>query len=72
MRTEHGPSPLELVKQASLAARLQDLDIICLDAGTVRREPAQWDELRVWDPGTQATGKAATLWLASFPVCCFV
>ena len=72
LRAEHGPSPLELVKQASLAARLQDLDIICLEAGTVRREPAQWDELRVWDPGTQATGKAATLWLASFPVCCFV
>ena len=44
-------SPQELVKQASLAARLQDLDIIRLEAGTERREPAQWDELRVWDPG---------------------
>ena len=41
----------ELVKQASLAARLQDLDIIRLEAGIERREPAQWDELRVWDPG---------------------
>ena len=41
----------ELVKQASLAARLQDLDIIRLEAGMERREPAQWDELRVWDPG---------------------
>ena len=46
-----GPSPQELVKQASLAARLQDLDIIRLEAGIERREPAQWDELRVWDPG---------------------
>ena len=34
-----------------LAARLQDLDIIRLEAGIERREPAQWDELRVWDPG---------------------
>ena len=49
--TERGPSPQELVKQASLAARLQDLDIIRLEAGVERREPAQWDELRVWDPG---------------------
>ena len=48
---ERGPSPQELVKQASLAARLQDLDIIRLEAGIERREPAQWDELRVWDPG---------------------
>ena len=45
------PSPQELVKKASLAARLQDLDIIRLEAGVERREPAQWDELRVWDPG---------------------
>ena len=47
------PSPQELVKQASLAARLQDLDIIRLEVGVERREPAQWDELhvRVWDPG---------------------
>ena len=36
---------------SSLAARLQDLDIIRLEAGIERREPAQWDELRVWDPG---------------------
>ena len=49
--TKRGPSPQELVKQASLAARLQDLDIIRLEAGMERREPAQWDELRVWDPG---------------------
>ena len=48
---QRGPSPQELVKQASLAARLQDLDIIRLEAGIERREPAQWDELRVWDPG---------------------
>ena len=27
------------------------LDIIRLEAGIERREPAQWDELRVWDPG---------------------
>ena len=45
------PSPQELVKQASLVARLQNLDIIRLEAGVERREPAQWDELRVWDPG---------------------
>ena len=51
LRAERGPSPQELVKQASLAARLQDLDIIRLEAGIERREPAQWDELRVWDPG---------------------
>ena len=51
LRAERGPSPQELVKQASLAARLQDLDIIRLEAGVERREPAQWDELRVWDPG---------------------
>ena len=51
LRAERGPSPQELVKQASLAARLQDLDIIRLEAGRERREPAQWDELRVWDPG---------------------
>ena len=51
LRSERGPSPQELVKQASLAARLQDLDIIRLEAGIERREPAQWDELRVWDPG---------------------
>ena len=51
LRAERGPSPQELVKQASLAARLQDLDIIRLEAGEERREPAQWDELRVWDPG---------------------
>ena len=31
--------------------RKQDLDIIRLEAGIERREPAQWDELRVWDPG---------------------
>ena len=30
---------------------LEDLDIIRLEAGIERREPAQWDELRVWDPG---------------------
>ena len=48
---KRGPSPQELVQQASLAARLQDLDIIRLEAGRERREPAQWDELRVWDPG---------------------
>ena len=24
---------------------------IRLEAGIERREPAQWDELRVWDPG---------------------
>ena len=29
----------------------KDLDIIRLEAGIERREPAQWDELRVWDPG---------------------
>ena len=40
-----------MVKQASLAAHLQDLDIIRLEAGVEGREPAQWDELRVWDPG---------------------
>ena len=40
------------IKQASLAARRQDLDIIRLAAGEERREPAQWDELRVWDPGS--------------------
>ena len=58
LRAERGPSPQELVKQASLAARLQDLDIIRLEAGIERREPAQWDELRVWyASGTQATGK---------------
>ena len=51
LRAERGPSPQELVQQASLAARLQDLDIIRLEAGIERREPAQWDELRVWDPG---------------------
>ena len=34
---ERGPSPLELVKQASHAARLQDLDIIRLEAGVERR-----------------------------------
>ena len=34
-----------------LAARPQDLDIIRLEAGIERREPAQWGELRVWDPG---------------------
>ena len=31
--------------------QMQDLDIIRLEAGIERREPAQWDELRVWDPG---------------------
>ena len=51
LRAERGPSPQELVKQASLAARLQDLDIIRLEAGIERPEPSQWDELRVWDPG---------------------
>ena len=51
LRAERGPSPQELVKQASLAARLQDLDIIRLEAGVQRREPAQWDKLRVWNPG---------------------
>ena len=29
----------------------RDLNIIRLEAGMERREPAQWDELRVWDPG---------------------
>ena len=38
LRAERGPSPQELVKQASLAARLQDLDIIRLEAGVERRE----------------------------------
>ena len=31
LRAERGPSPQELVKQASLAARLQDLDMIRLE-----------------------------------------
>ena len=35
---------------------MQDLDIIRLEAGIERREPAQWDKLRVWDPGDQAAG----------------
>ena len=42
---------VEAVQPASRAARLQYLDIIRLEAGRERREPAQWDELRVWDPG---------------------
>ena len=41
---------VDSVRTTSLAARLQDLDIIRLEAGIERREPAQWDELRVWDP----------------------
>ena len=45
-------SAFQVVKAMdALAARLQDLDIIRLEAGIERREPAQWDELRVWDPG---------------------
>ena len=52
LRAERGPSPQELVKQASLAARLQDLDIIRLEAGIGEtRAGPMVDELRVWDPG---------------------
>ena len=40
-----------LHRAEQLGALLQDLDIIRLEAGVERREPAQWDELRVWDPG---------------------
>ena len=35
----------------AIVSYILNLDIIRLEAGIERREPAQWDELRVWDPG---------------------
>ena len=40
---------MQLRRDAS--EKKKDLDIIRLEVGIERREPAQWDELRVWDPG---------------------
>ena len=55
----HAIQPIQLysytaihaIQHTALYSVPQDLDIICLEAGVERREPAQWDELRVWDPG---------------------
>ena len=50
-RTSKGQEAVHARSERQVSGAHLQQNIIRLEAGIERREPAQWDELRVWDPG---------------------